>query len=208
MANDQGARLGAFPYNAPECPPKVVYIKANTAQAIFRGQFVAQNNSGQVQVVPVGANQPAYGIAWDFLDTNLAGLPSSMTTLQNTIGSTNVGPFLPSGTDGFVGVVYDPMQLYVIEEQTGGTALTALSAGQCVNFTYIATTGNNFTGYVNSVIDNSSVTSGTGGLLQLITPNNILNQDGTVNAPGAACKWVVRISNHQLNGTKLAIPQG
>lgn len=204
MANDQGARYGAFPFNAPKSPPTVLYFKANTAVNIFRGQFVAVNNSGQVQVVAPGDNVASCGIAWEFLDTNMAGLPSVITSLNNTTS----GPFLPSGNDANVGVIYDPDQLYVMEEITGGTALTAISLGQLVNWTYIATTGNTTTGYANTVIQNSSVSSGTGPLLQLMALENILNQDGTVNAAGASAKWVVRIANHQFNGTKLSVAQG
>ena len=97
---------------------------------------------------------------------------------------------------------------YLMEEITGGAALSALSLGQVVNWTYIATTGNTTTGYANTVIQNSSVISGTGPLLQLMNVYNIINQDGTVNVPGASAKWVVRIANHQFNGTKLSLAQG
>lgn len=202
MANDQGARYGAFPIFANDSPPKLLYYKANTAQAIFRGQFVAVNNSGQVQVIAPGDNIASCGIAWEFLDPNQAGLPSGMTT-------TSVAANLPASTDAVVGVTFDPQQLYLMEEITGGTALSAISLGQLVNWTYIGTaTGNTTTGYVNTVIQNSSVSSGTGPLLQLMNIYNIINQDGTVNAPGASCKWVVRIANHQFNGTKLSVAQG
>lgn len=201
MANDAGIRYGAFPIYANDAPPKVLYFRANTAQAIFRGQFVAINNSGQVAVIAPGDNVASCGIAWEFLDPSQAGLPSGMTTLS-------VAANLPASTDAVVGVTYDPMQLYVMEEITGGTALTAISLGQVVNWTYTAATGNTTTGYANTVIQNSSVSSGTGPLLQLMNVYNIINQDGTVNAPGASCKWVVRIANHQFNGTKLSVPQG
>lgn len=204
MANDQGARYGAFPITTPDSPPKVFYLRANTAQNIFRGQFVAINNSGQIAIIAPGDNIASCGIAWDFLDSTGAGLPSGMTSLANT----TAGPFLPSGNDARVAVIYDPQQLYLIEEITGGTAITALSVGLLANFTYAATTGNTTTGYINSVLQNSSVASGTGPLLQILYPFDVLNNDGTVNAPGTACKWVVRIVNHQLNGTKLAVAQG
>lgn len=203
MANDQGKNYGAFPIVDPQSPPVVQYFKANTAVNIFRGQFVAVNNSGQVQVIAPGDNVASCGVAWTFLDATRSGLPSAMTTLANS-----AGPYLPSGNDAQVGVIIDPTQLYLMEEITGGTALSAASLGQVVNFTYIATTGNTTTGFANSVIQNSSVSSGTGPLLQLMDIYNITNNDGTINAPGASCKWVVRIANHQFNGTKLSVPQG
>ncbi len=202
MANDQGKNYGAFPITQPDSPPKLLYYTANTAFNIFRGQYVAVNNSGQVQIIAPGDNTSSCGIAWDFLDTNLAGPPSAMML-------TTAGAYLPSGNNALVGVIYDPQQLYVMEEITGGVALSALSLGQLVNFTYIGTsTGNTTTGFATSVIQNSSVSSGTGPLLQLMNVYNIINNDGTVNAPGAACKWVVRIANHQFNGTKLSVAQG
>lgn len=201
MANDQGKNYGAFPITSPDSPPKLIYYRANTAVNIFRGQFVAVNNSGQVQIIAPSDNVASCGVAWTFLDTNRAGLPSAMTT-------TSAGPYLPSGTDGYVGVIYDPQQFYVMEEITGGTAITALSVGLLANFTYIATTGNTTTGFANTVIQNSSVAAGTGPLLQLVGFYDITNNDGTANGAGASAKWVVRIVNHQFGQTKLSVPQG
>lgn len=202
MANDQGKSYGAWPIMNPQSPPVILYYTANTAVNIFRGQFVAVNNSGQVQIIAPGDNIASCGVVWDFLDANLAGPPSAMTSLSQ-------GAYLPSGNDAKVGVIVDPQQLYLMEEITGGTALSAISLGQLVNFTYIGTsTGNTTTGFATSVIQNSSVSSGTGPLLQLMNVYNITNNDGTTNAPGASCKWVVRIANHQFNGTKLSVAQG
>lgn len=202
MANDANIRMGFFPLTAPQSPPQLLYYRANTAINIFRGQLMAINNSGQVQVVAAGASSGAnaIGVAWDFLDLNLAGLPSGMTSLSQ-------GAFLPLNTDAFVGVTYDPLQLYVIEEATGGTAISVSSIGLGVGFTYIATTGNTNTGYCNAVLTNVGLTAATDNTLQLVNVYNILNQDGTVNAPGAACKWVVRIFRHQFGNANFPIPQ-
>ena len=202
MANDQGILYGARPLTAPDGPPKLFYWPANTANAIYRGQFVAVNNSGQVQVIAPGDNVASRGIAWSFTDADRAGLPSGMNSLTQ-------GAFLPSGQNGFVGVTYDPQQLYVMEEITGGTAITALSVGLLTNWTYIGTsTGNTNTGLATTVIQNSSVAGGTGPLLEIMGLYDITNQDGTQNAVGASAKWVVRIANHQNNGTKLSVAQG
>lgn len=203
MANDQGARYGAFPVTSPQSPPVLLYFKAETGATldIFRGQFVQINSRGNAQVIAPGDNVSSCGIAWGFLDANQAGLPSGMTSLSQ-------GGFLPRNTDGVIGVIYDPLQLYVMEEITGGTALAATSIGQLVNFTYVATTGNTNTGYANTVIQNSSIATTTGPLLQLLAVQNIINQDGTVNASGASCKWIVRIANHQFSNTKLGLAQG
>ena len=201
MANDQGINYGAFPITEPGMPPKLMYLRANTAQAIYRGQFVAMNNSGQVAIIAPGDNVASCGVAWQFLDANDAGLPSGMTSLTQ-------GAFLPASTDAVVGFIYDPQQRYIMEEITGGTAITALSVGLLANFTYTSNTGNTTTGFAASVIQNSSVAAGTGPLLQLLQFQDIINRDGTANAAGASAKWIVRIANHQFNGTKLGVPQG
>jgi len=201
MANTQGINYGARPITEPGMPPKLMYLRANTAQAIYRGQFVAINNSGQVAIIAPGDNLASIGIAWQFLDSTASGLPSGMTSLSQ-------GAFLPASTDAVVAFTYDPQQLYIMEEITGGTAITALSVGLLANFTYTSNTGNTVTGWAASVIQNSSVAAGTGPLLQLLGFQDIINQDGTANASGAAAKWIVRIANHQFNGTKLSVPQG
>ncbi len=202
MANDQGIRYGAMPIYNPQSPPVVLYYKAETGATLdwFRGQFVQINSRGNAMIIAPSDNVSSCGVVWDFLDTNLAALPSSMMT-------TTQGAYLPRATDGYVGVIIDPAQLYLMEEITGGTAMSATSIGYLVNFTYTATTGNTVTGWANTVLQNSTIAAGTGPLLQLMNVYNIINQDGTINASGASCKWVVRIANHQFNGTKLSVVQ-
>ena len=198
MANTQGINYGARPITEPGMPPKLMYLVANTGQAIYRGQFVAMNNSGQVQVIGTAGNLASCGVAWQFLDTVGAGLPSGMTSLTQ-------GGYLPSGANALVGVLYDPDQLYIMEENTGGTAITAASNGLFVGFTYIATTGNTNTGLANTVIPNASVLGDSTNLLQLVAFQNITNQDGTANGAGASAKWIVRIVRHQFGPQSLAL---
>lgn len=203
MANDAGVRYGAWPIFQPNSPPIVLYYRAETGATldIFRGQFVAINSRGNAQVIAPSDNVASCGVVYEFLTLNQDGLPTGMTT-------TSQGAYLPRNTDAYIGVTIDQGQLYLMEEITGGTAMSANSIGYLVNFTYTASTGNTTTGYANTVLQNSTIAVGTGPLLQLMNVYNITNQDGTTNAPGASCKWVVRIANHQFNGTKLSVPQG
>lgn len=202
MANDQGKSYGATPIFNPQSPPVIMFYRAETGSTLdyFRGQFMTVNSRGNVQPVAPSDNVGSCGVAWLFSDSNLAGLPSGMTSLSQ-------GGYLPRATDAMVGVIIDPQQMYLMEEITGGTAMSANSIGYLVNFTYIATTGNTTTGFANTVLQNSTIAVGTGPLLQLMNVYNIINNDGTVNAPGASCKWVVRIADHQFNGTRLSVPQ-
>lgn len=204
MANDANIRMGFFPVTAPQCPPPTLPFRVETSATLqyFRGQLVQINSNGRVQPVAAGATQSigALGVAWNFLDLNLAGPPSGMNLLTQ-------GAFLPANTDAFVEVTYDPLQLYVIEEVTGGTAINTNSIGLGVDFTYAATTGNTNTGFCNAMIANNVVTAGTLSLLQLVNVHNILNADATVNAPGASCKWIVRIQRHTFGNAILPLPQ-
>ena len=197
MANDPNVR-GLMPINSPQGNIKLGIYRANTALAIFRNQPVALNNSGQVAVAAVGDNTPLLGSAVGFLDLTRAGLPSGMTTLTQAAN-------LPISTDAYVLVADDPNQLFLMEEDTGGTALTTSAIGNSVNWTYQATTGNATTGYSTALIDRDTVGTGTDGMLQILEVYDIKNQDGTDNLAGDFAKWVVRISDHQLGPTKLAL---
>ena len=204
MANDQGKNYGAFPLTQPDSPPKLLYYRVETASTIqyFRGQFAVINSNGRIETVIAdnSGGRLSCGVIWDFLDLNLAGPPTGMMSLTQ-------GAFLPVSTDAFAGVIYDPQQLYVMEEKTGGGALTSNSIGTGVGFTYIATTGNTTTGFANSVVSNSAQGATTQNLLQLVQVYNITNNDGTTNDVGASCKWVVRIQRHQFANAGPAIPQ-
>lgn len=209
MANDTGVR-GLYPIlNQNGAPPQIFFYRAHTGSTIFRGHPMFINNSGMAQVVDVNTSNNqnvSCGVAWEFLDTNRAALPASIMVLPNSVAGTNIGPFLPSNTDAFVGVTYDPMQLYLVEEDTAGTALSVNSAGQAVNWTYQATSGSNLTGYANITLLRATILSSTGNLLQLLGPLDILNQDATVNSPGNFCKWVVRIQRHQYGNAVPVVP--
>ena len=202
MANDQSSHLGIRPLRNRFGFYQVNYYRANTGKDIFLYQPVVRNNSGQVQVAAVGVDASGIlGVAVGFLDTNKASLPSGMTALDQ-------GAYLPSSTDAYVAVADDPNQLFVAEADTGGTQIgTALSAGQTIHFTYLATTGNTTTGIANALLDASTLAADTGGIFTLIDPWDIVNQDGTTNDVTVNfAKWVVKINAHQntqISGYKL-----
>lgn len=204
MANDQGKSYGAFPILNPQSPPVTMPYRVETSATLqyFRGQFVAVNSNGRIEPVAAGVTggQVALGVVWNFLDLNQAGIPSGMTLLSQ-------GGFLPAATDAFAEVIVDPHQLYLMEEITGGTAISVNSIGLGVDFTYIATTGNTTTGFATSALQNVGLTVNTQNLLQLMNVYNIINNDGTVNAPGASCKWIVRIQRHSFANVTLPKPQ-
>lgn len=204
MANDQGKSYGAFPIMNPQSPPVTMPYRVETSTTLqyFRGQFVVVNSNGRIEPVAAGVsgNTVSLGVILNFLDLNQAGIPSGMTSLSQ-------GGFLPAATDAFAEVIFDPQQLYLMEEITGGTAISVNSIGLGVGFTYIATTGNTTTGFATSVLNNVGLTANTSNMLQLMNVYNITNNDGTVNAPGASCKWIVRIQRHSNANVNNPSPQ-
>lgn len=204
MANDQGKNYGARPFSSPDSPPKVLYYRVETASTIeyFRGQFVVINSNGRVETVIAGnsSGTVSCGVIWGFSDISFAGLPTGMASLTQ-------GAFLPVSTDAYAAVIYDPQQLYIMEEGSSGANLSINSLGTGVSFTYAATTGNTTTGWANSIISTSAQGVTTQNMLQLVNIYNIINNDGTINDVGDFCKWVVRIQRHQFNGACLSLPQ-
>ena len=212
MANDTGVR-GLYPITAPDGPPKLLYYRCATETAIYRGQLVYLNSNGMLSVVQADTStnaNVALGVAWDFLDLNRAGLVPGMTLLPNSVGATSYGPFLPASTDAFVGVTYDPMQLYIVEEDTATTnsktSIAINSLGNTISWTYQATTGNVMSGFANVTLLRDSVAKTTSNLLQLVNIYDITNQDGTQNTGGNYGKWVVRIYRHQFGQGMFPVP--
>ena len=203
MANDQSSSLGLRPIKQPFGTIQIGYYRANTGQAMFRYQPVVLNNSGQVQVAAIAALSPILGSVVGFLDANKASIPAFMDSLSE-------GPYLPAspGANAWVAVADDPNQLFILEEDTGGTLIgSANSSGQTVRFTYLATTGNTTTGVGNVVLDRSTIAATTGEILTLVGPSDNVNQDGTYNdLTLASAKWLVRINSHQNAADKRNSP--
>ena len=193
MSNDASSSLGLRPVNQPYGSRRIGVYVANTAQAIYLYQPVALNNSGQVEVAALADLTQILGTVVGFLDTDKAALPSSMLT-------TSAAPYLQASKDAYLLVTDDPNQQYILEEDTGGSALTISNVGNTGNFVYLATTGSTTTGVSTTVLDRSSVSAGTGGIFQLLAVADNVNSDGSKNAVGNNGKWIVQIYHHQLNG--------
>lgn len=201
MANDQSSHLGMRPVKQPFGSIKIGYYRANTGAALFRYQPVALNNSGQVQIAAILDMSGILGSIVGFVDPDKASIPAFMDSLSEA-------PYMPSspGANAWVAVADDPNQLFIMEEDTGGTLIgSANSSGTTVSFTYIATTGNTTTGVGNALIDRSTMAADTGGILTLVGPADNMNQDGTSNDVTLAyAKWYVRINSHQNGPLNLA----
>ena len=200
MANDELGLTGLKPFVRAGERVNSEYYRINTAQALYRFQPVAMNNSGQVQVHPLIAElSPLLGPVLNFLDTAQAGLPANLTDLTQN-------GFLDSSVNALARVADDPNQLYMLEEDTGGTLIgTENSAGQTVLWTYTATTGNTTTGVANVVLDRSTLATTTGPTLTIVKAyREYVNRDGTINDTSLSfAKWIVFINTQQRDKNQL-----
>lgn len=197
MANAALRMTGLKPFVQPGDRVRFNYYRVNTAASLFRFQPVAQNNSGQVQIATIGDLSPILGTVLGFVSATQDALPANLIDLAQNA-------FLDSSVNALAAVSDDPNQLYIMEADTGGTAIDSEnSSGGTVTWTYMATTGNTTTGVSQALLDRSTWVFGTGGQLQLIRPyREYVNEDGTLNDVTLDNeKWIVRIYWHQRNNS-------
>ena len=199
MANDDAisARGGILPVGYPFGIFKKNYYRLTTGAAtvnIFLGQLMDLDANGRAAVATIGSGATTIGPVVGFADTNLAALPNVMLNLAN-------GAYLPGNTDAFVMIADDPEQDFVIQEDTGGTALTASEVGNNANWTFRSSSGNTTTGYSTAELDRSTVGTGTTGALFIKQLGRHINTDGTDNAFGNYAKIVVKLANHRFHDT-------
>ena len=197
MANDDliSARGGLLPIQWPFGAIKSKYYKLTTGAAaanVFIGTPVDLDANGQAAFAATGtANAILLGSVIGFADTNLASIPSAMANLAN-------GAYLPGNTDAYVLVADDPQQEFLLQEDTGGSALTASNVGNNVGWKYRSSSGNTTTGYATAELQRATASTATGGSLILTGLYRNINSDGTDNAAGNYAKWIVRITQHRF----------
>lgn len=200
MANDDviRARGGLLPVGYPFGAYKKSYYRLTSgttaADNFFIGQPVDLDNTGQATTVVAIATSATtiLGSIVGFLDANREALPSVMET-------TTAGAYLPGGNAAYVLVADDPNQVFVLQEDTGGSALTLSNIGNSATMTYRSSSGDTTTGYATIELDRSSAGTGTGGNLLIKGLAENMNSDGTRNAVGNYGKWEVIITNHRLS---------
>lgn len=197
MANDDqiNARGGLLPVNFPYGHIRTTLYKLTTSAtaAVFIGQPMDLDANGQVVPAGVGNATSLIGPALGFTDTSKAGLPSSMTDLTQ-------GGYLPANKDAYVVIADDPDQLFQIQEDTGGSALTQSAVGNTLNLVPRTSSGSTVTGYSTFEADRSSVVATDSGQLQIVGIVDTMNSDGTANDFGNYAKLLVRINWHRYGG--------
>ena len=110
----------------------------------------------------------------------------------------NQAGHLDGNTDAYCLIADDPNQVFMIQEDTGGSALTESSIGNTLNMVPRSSSGNTTTGVSTFEADRSTVAGDTGGQLSIIGLVDFMNEDGSANDFGNYGKLLVRINHHRL----------
>ena len=201
MANDNFPR-GLFPINFNL--NQAHYYRVDTATDIFLNQPVTIPAAGfVVGAATAGASGLVLlGVAVGFAGTLKRGLATNDPFLDVS----DLAPPTPSSDTGdrYVLVADDPNQEFMVQEDTGGTALALADIGAAADVIYRGAggvvDGNVDTGLSSLELDASTVAAGTAGSWTILRLHDVVNSDGTENAVGDYAKWIVRITHHQKTG--------
>lgn len=195
MANDDFAR-GLVPLNTNgKGTVNNHYYLATTATDIAIGMPVVLV-TGRVQRAAVTGMTPALGVAIGFS--------------KGKGGSNELAPWLDvsglTSDDWYVQVADDPDQEFYIQEDTGGTALTATAPQLTVSGVFQTTSIDTITGVAKLELDASTAVLTTGATFRILRLHDYVNSDGTQNALGDYAKWVVMFAHHQKRGGSIEVP--
>ncbi len=190
---------GLRPINQPYGGVRANIYEATTGSAYYMYQPVDLDANGRVVAATAGSAGNGF-----FMLGSIVGLANDAFGPPDDAYSGYI-PANPVSVNsaGLINILVadDPNQLFVIEEDTGGTALDAQAVVAGGVFTFLATTGSTVSGVCRAVLDRSAVATTTDLTLRLIK-----KWDKPDNAYGNYCKWVVQIIQHRL--TALTRPAG
>jgi len=199
MANDDyiAARGGLLPLNfSPGGGTfrRTLYrLTTSATAAVYIGQPMDLDANGRVVPAGIADNSPVLGPVVGFMDTNKSGLPSNLTSLSQE-------GYLDGNVDAYCVIADDPNQIFVIQEDTGGTALAEGDIGDTIDMVPRTSSGSSVTGKSTFEADASTVAGDTGGQLRVLGLADYMNNDGTSNAWGDYAKLMVKINHHRLGG--------
>lgn len=204
MANDDYPR-GLIPVNLGQGNLAAHYYRVSTGvstnlQDIYVGSPVTIDSDGYVKAASVTGVVPILGIALGFAGTKKAGIAGADPFLD----ASDFAPPTPSSDTGdrYVLVLDDPDAEYIVQEDTGGTALALTDVGAACDLVYrgptaIAPNGDTNTGWANLELDASGIVTTLSSPVQILRLHDNINSDGTDNAVGDFAKWVVKFLNPQ-----------
>lgn len=195
MANDDliASRGGLWPVLKPYGSVRLGLYKLTTsAVAVYLGQPMDLEAGGGVAPAGVTDDDPILGPVMGFVDADkVGGIPTDMTALSQ-------GAYLPASKNAWCLIADDPNQLFSIQEDTGGTALTQADVGMNADLIVRGSSGNNLTGVCTFELDRSTTCATQSGQLQILGLVDTINSDGTPNGFGNYAKLLVRIHLHRL----------
>ena len=194
MANDDFAR-GFIPLNTNgKGTVNNHYYLATTATDIAIGMPL-RLLSGRVQRAAVTGMASVIGVALGFS--------------RNKGVSNELDPWLDvsdlTSDDWYVQVADDPDQEFFIQEDTGGTALTATAPYYFISGLYQTTSIDTVTGVARLELDASTALANTSGVVRILRLHDYVNTDGTQNAVGDYAKWVVMFGFHQKSSVAMDV---
>jgi len=181
---------GLRPLDQPYGSTQINYYEVATGTAIYKYQAMDLDANGRAIIAVVKSNNRIVGSAVSLVTDQFAPVDDAFPYMpaNPTMTTANSAGIM------YVGISDDPNQLYVIEEDTGGTALDGLARNAGCSLTYTASTGNTSSGLSNTVLDRSGVRVGSNQQVRLIRL-----WDKPDNAFGDWAKWVVKINLHRYN---------
>lgn len=198
MANDDliACRGGLLPVRTPygACRKNYYRLTTSNASALYLGHPMDLDANGRAVVAANGDEKRMLGPVLGFLSTSKDSIPSGMADLTQ-------GSYLPANTDAYVLIADDPGQLFMIQEDTGGTALAETNIGNTATWAIRTSSGNDTTGYSTVELDRSDIAADNSGALQVLGLVPYINSDGSENTWGNYAKLLVRINNHRLTYT-------
>ena len=204
MANDNDPR-GLLPANLGQGNVQSHYYRVHTGGStdFYLGCPVTLTAAGYVQVASPTLMVAMLGVALGFAGVLKRGLATPDPFLDV---SDLIPPSPASDTgDRWILVADDPNQEFIVQEDTGGTALALADVGAACDLIYrgptaIAVNGNADSGWANLELDDSGVVTTTAAPVVILGLHDVVNTDGTENAVGDYGKWVVTILHHQNKG--------
>ena len=179
MANTDRPR-GAAPVKmtngSSNVPVNAYAVDASNGTAIFVGDFVKLEADGNI--APAAAGNRLLGVA--------VGVDGDLDDLSRR--------YLPASTAGTIFVADHPDTVFELQEDDGGTALTAAARGALVDI--VAGTGSTTTSISAHELDQDSVDT-TSGQLRL---RSLATNDPN-NTYGDNADWLVTIHEHEFTAT-------
>jgi len=193
MANANAPR-GLIPVQQNGLPTigsyNIYYVPASYGSAIYIGDPVIPSGDSDSQGIPGVTLASAGGGA--YLVGSMCGIVAGG---QPQVAVTRDQPiYHPASTAQYILVCDDPNQLFAIQEDSVGGALT--TANSWANADLVSGSGSTVTGYSGWQLDSS--TANTTNTLQLRILRLLQEAD---NAIGTNAKWIVRINLHSLWNT-------